>query len=235
MCIKVGSKKYPILWCTVGKISNFLILFAKEFKSWSSSTLHFQQLPVSFCPLSPNILHSTLSQTTSSCVLPLGSETKFYACTKLQAKLCFCTVMLNVHAHFVTISLFHSFLLFVLLIQLLLLLLNQDKYFIECVRARLFRLYLKVSQLKLFFVSHFYLDVTARDTGNRLEEKPTLCFSLTGLKPTSVQLLVSYFCDWDRFFCSWWDWSLTEKTCSCTIFGLPGFDQIFIFGILNHI
>jgi len=50
------------------------------------------------------------------------------------------------------------------------------------------------------FLSHFYPDVTACDTGNRLEEKPILCLSLPGLKQTSVQLLFSYFCDWDWFF-----------------------------------
>jgi hypothetical protein len=41
-----------------------------------------------FLPLKSNILHSTLSQTASSPVLPLRSETKFFAYTTLHAKLC---------------------------------------------------------------------------------------------------------------------------------------------------
>jgi len=52
--------------------------------------------------------------------------------------------MLTVHANFVTYIFVSYLLLFLLLIHLFLLLLIQDKYFIECVRAHLFRLYLKV-------------------------------------------------------------------------------------------
>jgi hypothetical protein len=167
--------------------------------------LHFLQLPVSFCPLSPNILHSTLSQTTSSSVLPLRSETKFYACTKLHAKLCFLYCDVDCTCSFCSYIVVSQFFVVFIINTTIITVINPGQILYRVCKGSSFPTVFKGVTTEAFFVSHFYLDVTARDTGNRLEEKATLCLSLPGLKLASVQLLLSYFCDWDWFFCSWWD------------------------------
>jgi hypothetical protein len=93
----------------------------------------------------------------SSSVLPLRLETKFYACTKLHAKLCLLYCDVDCTCSFRNVYRCFIFFLFLLLIQLFLLLLIQDKHFIECVRAHLFRLYLKLLQLKLCSCHTFIL------------------------------------------------------------------------------
>jgi hypothetical protein len=57
---------------------------------WSSSLCSFLQLYVILSHICPNILLSTLFLNTPVCLLPLMSEIKFHAHTKLQAKLLFC-------------------------------------------------------------------------------------------------------------------------------------------------
>ena len=131
----------------------------------------------------------------SSSVLRSRSETKFYACTKLHAKLCFLYCDIDCTCSFCNV--YPCFIAFVVFIihTTILIVINPGQIFYRVCQGSSSQTVSKGVKTEALFVSHFYPDVTVCDTGNRLEENPTFCLSLPGLKPASIQLIVSYFCD----------------------------------------
>ena len=164
-------------------------MFAKEFKSQSSSTWHFLQLPVNFCPKVQTFSTAPFPKQRQAVFILWGQKQSLMLVQNYIQNRVFCTVMLTVHAHFVTYSLFHSFLLFSFINTAILIILNPGQIFYR-VQVHIF------SDCIWWCSCHIFKLMSPRVPLETVwGKKKTNNNYLPGLKSASVQLPVSYFCD----------------------------------------